>query len=842
MKTKNHRFINLIARVAALASPSLHMVSQSSKFVCARFIAAVLVGGVSLMAAAQESSKIVLRGTGSTATIKVGAVGLAHDVTLEASADFAVSPTVIPAGSEEIDVTVTYTAYRCKASGAIYLRSDMNKRTIELEGYGSPLPQKVLDRRNNIYVASEKKFDIIASDGFRPDASKGYTVEFRVRNGKADGGFYPYFVTDNGMGVKAYTEQAGIGVYGSYDAATKRSITNPANASGRFFNEDGEYHTYRYAVTPDSRAIVYRDGMALDTLRLADLCAQPEWTNRTGGYVENLLHNGGFEGESDYVASSNIIGKIEGWNVFPYDQYNSTQRIATDEINAEQDQYNHTLHVDRYMWNAGWAAAEISQIVDVAPNETYSFSALAKGGVKSNGDLFGSIRLTEYPDTEKKEILKVTSDSWKTYATDYTTSAHCKQLRVTMYLERDAWGSSISDLVVDNVKLAGRERQFKQMIGYINEGADVEYMTYDLTGAYAPKEAVLSTSVETLTIEGTGASATFTVTAANLPEGHDITVEAAPGFTVSPSVIPAGTESATVTVTYDRMREKHFGDLVVRCANNKALVKLYGLGSALEERALDTGVSVPTNTAAYEISDKDGFTPDVSKGYTVEFRARTNKADGALLPYFVTKNGMGVKGYLEQSGMGVYGSYNSETKRGISNPSTSSGKFYNDDNEFHTYRYAVTADSRAIVYRDGIALDTLRLADFCAQPEWTDETGDYVANLLHNPGFEGEYDFVKANNIISEAFFFNSTTSSPFISVSEIITLMKGTFSWEQRKLGEFTRVSKSLEADFRYCRFHYSSPPSSLANSASPAISRALPRRSLSMPKSVLSASVTCW
>ncbi|MCF0198638.1 MAG: hypothetical protein HUK02_04850, partial [Bacteroidaceae bacterium] len=66
------------------------------------------------------------------------------------------------------------------------------------------------------------------------------------------------------------------------------------------------------------------------------------------------------------------------------------------------------------------------------------------------------------------------------------TSADCKQLRVTFYLERDAWGSSISDLVADNVKLTGRERKYKQLLGFINSGAEVEYIAYDLTGAYAP--------------------------------------------------------------------------------------------------------------------------------------------------------------------------------------------------------------------------------------------------------------------------------------------------------------------------------------------------------------------
>ena len=107
---------------------------------------------------------------------------------------------------------------------------------------------------------------------------------------------------------------------------------------------------------------------------------------------ENLIKNPGFEGEWDFSKSRNIVTRIEGWDVYPYDQYNSTQEIVAEERSNEVDQNNHVLSMDRYMWNDGWSAGEVSQIVDVAPNETYSFSALAKGGIKSDGSRFGSLR------------------------------------------------------------------------------------------------------------------------------------------------------------------------------------------------------------------------------------------------------------------------------------------------------------------------------------------------------------------------------------------------------------------------------------------------------------------
>ena len=176
-----------------------------------------------------------------------------------------------------------------------------------------------------------------------------------------------------------------MGLKNSKDVfVSEKGIFNPANG-GTFYNTDGQYHTYRYAVTGDRRVFVYRDGMPVDTFRVADLALQPEWSETNGEIEKNLIKNGDFEGEWDFSKSQNITKYIEGWDVYPYDQYNSYQDINSEERSNEVDQNNHVLSVHRYKWNDGWAAAEISQIVDVAPNETYAFSALAKGGIRSNG-------------------------------------------------------------------------------------------------------------------------------------------------------------------------------------------------------------------------------------------------------------------------------------------------------------------------------------------------------------------------------------------------------------------------------------------------------------------------
>ena len=442
-------------------------------------------------AIAVSSDSMSIKGTGASQTFTVSASALQSDkpIKITAPAGFSVSPAELPYNAENAEVTVTNTSTKKGTYGKLVLRSGSARAYVHLWGEGTPLERKDISSNQNIAVEGSDGAEVAEADGFVPDMSKGYTVEFRAKTSDLKGGVYPYFLTNDGLGFKGYVSGEGMG---KYNSNSELSISNPYMVSGSFYNDDEEYHTYRYAVTPDKRVFIYRDGLAIDTVRMADLGGQADWTDETGDYVENLVKNPGFEGEWDWSASRNIVTNIEGWNVSPFDQYNSTQTIANCEIDNVQDYDNHALEVRRYMWNDGWAAGEISQVVDVAPNETYSFSALAKGGLKDDGTILGSLRIREVQDSEKGKNISVTSDEFETYATDYTTSAECKQLRISCYLERDKWGASISALTVDNVKLMGKSRSYKQMVGYTNVGSDIEYFTYDLTGAYAPSVSEIS--------------------------------------------------------------------------------------------------------------------------------------------------------------------------------------------------------------------------------------------------------------------------------------------------------------------------------------------------------------
>ena len=407
---------------------------------------------------------------------------MTSDVKVSATHGFAVSPVVIKAGTSKQTITVTNVTTLAENTGKVILRSGDLRKYVALSSFGSPLPVKDISQ-NPVYAGGEdvnKTFE-----GFNP-SSNGYTVEVRAKVDEASKELFPFAVSNDKVGFKGYVKSESMGLYnGANTFISDEGISNPANG-GTFYNTDGLYHTYRYAVTSDKRIFVYRDGLPVDTFRVADLAMQPEWSVENGRAFRNLLKNPDFEGEWNFSKSRNIVTRIEGWDVYPFDQYNSTQDIEAEERNNEVDMNNHVLSMKRYMWNDGWSAGQISQIVDVAPNEIYSFSALAKGGIKKDGTKLGSLRIEDLQNADNKVTIPVTSDDYHTYACNFETLANTKQIRVYFNLERDKWGASISALKVDDVQLRGYSRNVAQQIGFENNGADIAYFAFDNDGAYAP--------------------------------------------------------------------------------------------------------------------------------------------------------------------------------------------------------------------------------------------------------------------------------------------------------------------------------------------------------------------
>ncbi|MBV4204158.1 T9SS type A sorting domain-containing protein [Bacteroides salyersiae] len=756
---KHYFFVSLLA--LALSMPRSSFASVQSADSDDGIVVTLGAPKVSMQLMAAQSSvtqsHMVINGTGQSGTFILNAQNLVEDIKLTATSGLEVYPATLPAGSNGETIIITLNSTLPVTEGRIILRSGDARAYVNVTGYGTPLEEKNLSQ-NPVYPGGDdESFVKGKEDGFTP-GENGYTVEFRVKTDNLNKVFEAFAVTPEGAGFKAYVNSTSVGLY---DGSTQVNIPNPATAFDgglqHFYNNDGKYHTYRFSVTSDQRIFVYRDGLQIAILRASDYANQASWTVENGDMVENLLKNPDFEGEYDYRASDSLIVRVEGWQLDPIDQYNCLYTVPNYEINNELDFNNHVMSLQRYTWNDGWAAGRVSQIVDVAPNETYSLSFLAGGGMKVKDSaidyLMSSVRIEEVQNSELNNKVEISNmDGMVSYSMDYTTSAECRQIRVSLYNERflngGGWGSSVRPFRVDEMRLTGVSRVLTQEVGFDNTFADVEYFTYDPTGAYAPLEAVLSPSEKNVTIDGTNQTKTVKVSTANLRADVPLSVTASKGFSVYPEELIPNHESE-VTITLNSTLPVTKGRIILRSGDIRAYVNVTGYGTPLEEKNLSQNPVYPGGDDESFVKGKeDGFTPG-ENGYTVEFRVKTDNLNKVFEAFAVTPEGAGFKAYVNSTSVGLY---DGSTQVNIPNPATAFDgglqHFYNNDGKYHTYRFSVTSDQRIFVYRDGLQIAILRASDYANQASWTVENGDMVENLLKNPDFEGEYDYRASDSLI----------------------------------------------------------------------------------------------
>ena len=204
-----------------------------------------------------------------------------------------------------------------------------------------------------------------------------------------------------------------------------------------------------------------------------------------------------------------------------------------------------------------------------------------------------------------------------------------------------------------------------------------------------------------LTVNGTGKSATFTINTGNLQHDQPIQITVPHGFSVSPTNIPANTKNAKITVTLNSTKKETKGIIVLRSGDSRSYIRIQGIGTPLPTKTI--AESPIYKGGKNETFENTKFKP-TEKGYTVEFRVKINEEGDEFHPYMVDNDGYGIKGFVASTSIGVY---NSNSQKGFSNPLTKQegglGKFYNNDNRMHTYRYAITPDKRALF----IAMDSL---------------------------------------------------------------------------------------------------------------------------------------
>jgi hypothetical protein len=254
------------------------------------------------------------------------------NIQIFAPAGFKASKTMIPGNVTNEEVKISLIASVPKSSGNLVIIAGSFVRTIYLIGYATPLQEKDLSIEPVYDGGADAEFVITDADGFMPE--NGYTVEFTAKFPAVISYVYPYAITSEGSGFQAITSKEKIGISNAGQDWVSKNFSNPASLNGVFYPDD-EFHTYRYAVTPDNRLFFYYDGGLVDIVRLQDFGLQKHMIEGEGDFEENLLVNGDFEGEYSFIKSdpgSEILGSIEGWAIGANDRWNSEQYIMKQEI------------------------------------------------------------------------------------------------------------------------------------------------------------------------------------------------------------------------------------------------------------------------------------------------------------------------------------------------------------------------------------------------------------------------------------------------------------------------------------------------------------------------------
>ena len=150
-------------------------------------------------------------------------------------------------------------------------------------------------------------------------------------------------------------------------------------------------------------------------------------------------------------------------------------------------------------------------------------------------------------------------------------------------------------------------------------------------------------------INGTNNSEHFFVSSESLTN-KEIRITAPNGFTVSPSVIPANSGKQKVTVTLNSSKILTEGKIVLRNGDYRSYLKVRGYGTALPAKDISkSSVYKGGNDSDFNKT----FTPG-SKGYTLEFRVKTDEPEKCFYPYFVNEKGYGFKAYITSTEVGLY--------------------------------------------------------------------------------------------------------------------------------------------------------------------------------------------
>ncbi|WP_455587103.1 T9SS type A sorting domain-containing protein [Bacteroides sp.] len=662
--------------------------------------------------------------------LKVSGKGLQEDglITFVPPTGVTVVPPKIPSGSINKNVRVLYDGTRNSFSDTLFIKSGETIRYVLLNVKGSALPIKSL--AETAQVKGKKSFEL---SSFNPTG--GYTMEIkaRVQEDRSDG-IKLYASTKDGNGFCFMIGDSLMAV----DNA-KSSYNNPDSVICR--KNSNLMRTYRLAVTQDKRIFVYRDGNIVDTLMTSDYILPAEYTL---GYqltsAENLLKNSDFNGETVYNYMSDDPDKeafayyIEGWDIYPVEGWNTRQYITKWEIDEseELDKTNKALRLQRYGWNKGWSDGLIGQAVNVVGSQEYTLSVLAKGGIYGTTK-YGYIRMEEVQNPSVGTTTSILSDDPKYYTLKYTPSAECKQLRVLFGLKSPgaigAWGAVPEvPIYIDNPVLTGPKVNGSGTLGFIaSEGTEVEYFAYDTDKGYAPVQPEIVVSTDTLELNGTGKSAVLKVSGSGLVPGENIRIMSPGGFSLNVTELSYDAVNKPIVVRMESSLKSYIGDIILTSGTTQQRVHVIGKGTALPEKDLSVAPVYKGNGDEWEVTGTEGFQPS-NKGYSVEFKVKSNILNSKMTWYGMEENGRGLRPFVKGSEIGIYNGEAENVRLKMDNT-----------DKAYTYRYAVTPDNRVFVYYNNVPVDTLFTLDYAWVEGFAAGNGPVKENLLYNPGFEEIY-------------------------------------------------------------------------------------------------------
>lgn len=683
-------------------------------------------------AIALDVDKVIVKGTNSGAIVKITGTDLnpGEDIRIITPEGVVATPDHVAYNAKNSMSRIKLISTANRTYGNIIFRSGTTSLTVPFEGKGTPLEEKVL-ADSPVYTGSDASKTFTQADGFNP-GKDGYTVEFRTKASRSASEL-AFTGTDAQASVHPFAGYEKAGVYNGTDKENRLSLA-----------VDKDAHTYRYAVTPDRRVFVYRDGAPADTMLIDDY-ANPAGLEYTAAErKDNLLHNPGFEGASHtYVMNDDpdadvFCNYIQGWTILDGSNgWNSKTYIQKDVVSDDMGDDNHVMALSRYQWEDGWSDSKVSQIVDVVPGQTYNFSVMAKGGYRTSDDkALGFIRIEEVQTTTlgKEVTLDKSRYEFKRYTLSHKASAKCTQLRVILGLRKAGKGNQHEIMKYDDACLTGTSVEFTPQLTFTNKDSELEYFTFDAGGAYAPEMPHLNVDDDPLYFTRTLDEQTLQVSSSDVKGVDKLTLATTGDFLVEPEEVAANSDATTVTVTFLGTRDGS-GSLVVSAGSFRTSVPLFGTASALETKDISANPFCTGEDATYLAGEADGFKPGKA-GYTIELSAGLDRYSGGSFEI----------GSLNSREKGT----NLVISDEFTGTSTEQGNvdFLQDQmipnvGDF-IYRITVTPDNLAYIFRDNVALDTLDLTSVPADLKFvsTTESTD-CDNMVRNGNFSGNYEYTQ---------------------------------------------------------------------------------------------------